>query len=79
MDGNYDWSSQIFKSNAFASLNESVTDPCNIEGSAGAKDNYPLTGEPIIPFIHEFSEIIIPIVGLMSIALVFSKTRKKKG
>ena len=24
MDGNYDWSSQIFKSSAFASLNESV-------------------------------------------------------
>jgi len=47
----------------------------NLTGSAGAKDWYPLT-TPTWP-IPEFSELIIPIVGLMLIALVFGRTRKK--
>jgi len=47
----------------------------NLTGTSGAKDLYPLT-TPTWP-IPEFSEIIIPIVGLMLIALIFGRTRKK--
>jgi parallel beta-helix repeat protein len=47
----------------------------NLTGAAGAKDWYPLT-TPTWP-IPEFSEIIIPIVGLMLIALIIGRTRKK--
>jgi parallel beta-helix repeat protein len=45
----------------------------NISGSV--KDYYPLTvpGTPI----PEFSDFIVPIVGLMLIALIFNRTRKK--
>jgi len=39
------------------------------------KDYYPLT-TPTWP-IPEFSEIIIPMVGLMLIALIVGRTRKK--
>jgi parallel beta-helix repeat protein len=51
-----------------------VDNPYNISGTAGAKDYYPLTipGTPI----PEFSEIIVPMVGLMLIALVFRRVRK---
>ena len=52
-----------------------VDNSYNISGSAGAKDYYPLTvpGTPI----PEFSEMVVPIVGLMLIALIFSRARKK--
>jgi parallel beta-helix repeat protein len=49
----------------------------NLTGSAGAKDYYPLTAPSIPPIIPEFSEVVIPIVGLMLIALVIGGTRKK--
>jgi parallel beta-helix repeat protein len=47
----------------------------NLTGSAGAKDYYPLTtpGTPI----PEFSEVVIPIAGLMLILLIFGRARKK--
>jgi hypothetical protein len=48
-----------------------------IDGSAGANDSYPLTTRSILPVIPEFSEIIVPIAGLMLIALIFGRTRKK--
>jgi parallel beta-helix repeat protein len=52
--------------------------PYNITGTAGAKDYYPLTSPKVsAPPIPEFSEIVIPIVGLMLIALVFGRTGKK--
>jgi parallel beta-helix repeat protein len=47
----------------------------NLTGSAGAKDWYPRT-TPTWP-IPEFYELIIPIAGLMLIALIFNRTRKK--
>jgi parallel beta-helix repeat protein len=46
----------------------------NLTGSAGAKDWYPLTN---IPFIPELSDMLIPIAGLMLIALAFGRARKK--
>ena len=49
----------------------------NLTGSAGAKDYYPLTTPSIPPYIPEFSEIVVPIVGLMLIALIFGRTKKK--
>lgn len=52
--------------------------PYNITGTRGAKDYYPLTSpEVIAPPIPEFSEFIVPIVGLMLIALIFGRTRKE--
>jgi parallel beta-helix repeat protein len=52
--------------------------PYNITGPAGAKDYYPLTSPKVsAPPISEFSELIIPIVGLVLIALAFGRTRKK--
>ena len=52
--------------------------PYDITGTAGAKDYYPLTSPKVsAPPIPEFSEIIIPIVGLMLIALIFGRTRGK--
>jgi len=57
---------------------EIVDLPYNITGAAGAKDYYPLTSPRVgAPPIPEFSEIIVPIVGLMLIALVFGRARKK--
>jgi len=47
----------------------------NLTGVAGAKDWYPLTTS--FPPIPEFSELIIPIVGLMLIALIFNRAREK--
>jgi len=47
----------------------------NLTGPGGAKDYYPLT--TVAPPIPEFSEMIIPIVGLMMIALIAGRTRKK--
>jgi len=72
--GNYwsDWTTPD------ADLDGIVDNPYNIDGSAGAKDYYPLTTpSPVPPVIPEFSEVIIPIVGLMVIALIFGRTRKK--
>jgi len=55
-----------------------VDSPYAIDGSAGAKDYYPLTTpSPVPPVIPEFSEIVIPIVGLMLFALIFGRARKK--
>jgi len=56
-----------------------VDDPFDyaIGGTSGAKDYYPLTTQSIPPWIPEFSEIVIPIVGLMMIALIFGRTRRK--
>jgi len=49
----------------------------NLTGSSSSKDYYPLTTpSPVPPVIPEFSEIIIPIAGLMLIALILRKTRK---
>jgi parallel beta-helix repeat protein len=50
----------------------------NLTGAAGAKDWYPLTTKSIPPWIPEFSEVIVPIVGLMLIALIFDRARKKQ-
>ena len=47
----------------------------NLSGSAGAMDWYPRT-TPTRP-IPEFSELVIPIVGLMLIALIVVRIRKK--
>jgi hypothetical protein len=44
-------------------------------GSAGAKDRYPPTTPA--PPIPEFSEIVVPIIGLMLFALVFGRIGKK--
>jgi len=49
----------------------------NISGSAGTKDFYPLAALPS-PYVPEFSDIVIPIVGLMLIALILGMARKKK-
>jgi len=52
--------------------------PYNITGTAGAKDYYPLTSPKVsAPPIPEFSEIVVPIAGLMLIALIFGRTKKK--
>jgi len=52
--------------------------PYNITGTAGAKDFYPLTSPKVsAPPISEFSELIVPIVGLILFALIFSRTSKK--
>jgi hypothetical protein len=57
---------------------EIVDLPYNITGTAGAKDYYPLTSPKVgAPPIPEFSEIVIPIVGLMMIALILGRARKK--
>jgi len=50
----------------------------NLTGSAGAKDYYPLTNKSIPPYIPEFSDTLIPIAGLMLIALVFGRVRKQR-
>jgi parallel beta-helix repeat protein len=56
-----------------------VDDPFDyvIGGSAGAKDYYPLTTPSIPPSIPEFSDLVVPIVGLMLILLIFDRARKK--
>jgi len=57
-------------------MNGIVDMPYNISGDVGANDSYPRTNPLWIP---EFSGVIIPIAGLMLIALVLGRTRKKKG
>jgi len=55
-----------------------VDNPYDIDGTASTNDSYPLTTpSPAPPFIPEFSDVIIPIAGLMLIALVFGRTKKK--
>jgi len=49
----------------------------NLTGTSSAKDLYPLTDIPFPPFIPEFSEIIIPILGLMLISLAFNRTKRR--
>jgi parallel beta-helix repeat protein len=49
----------------------------NLTGGAGAKDYYPLTTPSIPPPIPEFSDLVVPIAGLMLISLIFGRTRKK--
>jgi len=58
-----------------------VDDPFDyvIGGSAGAKDYYPLTAPSIPPYIPEFSDLVVPIVGLMLILLIAGRARKKPG
>jgi parallel beta-helix repeat protein len=58
-----------------------VDDPFDyvIGGSAGAKDYYPLTTPSIPPYIPEFSDLVVPIVGLMLILLIVGRARKKPG
>ena len=52
--------------------------PYNISGTKHAQDFYPLTSPKVsAPPIPEFSEIVVPIVGLMLIALIVGKTRTK--
>ena len=69
--GNYwsDWQGRDFNMDGIQDA------PYNITGFLGAKDFYPLA--TFAPPIPEFSELIIPIVGLMLIALIFGRTRKK--
>jgi parallel beta-helix repeat protein len=67
--GNY-WSTLTGPDNNFDGI---VDWSYNLTG--GVKDYYPLT-TPTWP-IPEFSEIIIPMVGLMLIALIVGRTRKK--
>lgn len=57
---------------------EIVDLPYNITGTRHAQDSYPLTSPRVsAPPIPEFSELVIPVVGLMLIALMVSRTRKK--
>jgi parallel beta-helix repeat protein len=52
-----------------------VDNPYNIAGPSGTKDYYPRTTPT--PPIPEFSDLIVPIVGLILIALIVGRTRKK--
>jgi parallel beta-helix repeat protein len=54
-------------------MNGIVDKSYNVSGGA-ANDSYPQTNAQWIP---EFSEVVIPIAGLMLIALVFGRARKK--
>jgi nitrous oxidase accessory protein NosD len=47
----------------------------NLTAGIGPMDYYPLT-TPALP-IPEFSEMIVPIVGLIMIALIFGRARKE--
>ena len=69
--GNYwgDWQGRDFNMDGIQDA------PYNITGFLGAKDFYPLA--TFATPIPEFSELIVPIVGLMMIALIFGRTRKK--
>jgi hypothetical protein len=43
-----------------------------------SQDFYPLTSSEVsAPPIPEFSDFIVPIVGLMLVALIFTQARKK--
>jgi hypothetical protein len=56
-----------------------VDDPFDysIGGASMSYDYYPLTTQSVPPYIPEFSEIIVPIVGLLLISLMFGRVRKK--
>ena len=45
--------------------------------TGGAKDYYPLTTQSIPPWIPEFSNLVVPIIGLMLIFMMMSRMRKK--
>jgi parallel beta-helix repeat protein len=69
--GNY-WSDWTTPDDNFDGI---VDKTYNLTAGVGPMDYYPLT-TPALP-IPEFSEIVIPIVGLMLIALTVGRTRKK--
>ena len=54
-----------------------VDNPYNVTGTALAQDRYPLTAPGVIVLIPEFSAAIVPMTGLMLIALLLGKTRRK--
>lgn len=55
-----------------------VDNPYAIEGAAGVNDEFPRTTQPGTPMIPEFSEIIIPIIGMMFVALILGMARRKQ-
>jgi len=71
--GNYwsDWQGRDFNMDGVQDA------PYNISGTAGAKDYYPLASFPTPP-IPEFSNMIIPMIGILSLFVLVRARRNRK-
>jgi nitrous oxidase accessory protein NosD len=68
-----DWQGRDFDSDGIQDA------PYNISaGYPDVKDYFPLSNVPAAPMIPEFSDIMVPVIGLALIMLVFRSARARK-